>query len=332
MLCKVKYTASNAFRQALFAKKVQSPDSDVLFSLKIFNSSDLLSSLSELTDAQVRVLDYVLGFYKRTNSVYMSQGYIARHLDLARETINRAIKKLISLGLLKSYHRSGTSYDNDSLLYVPNKSLFKFRHVLNKVLFSLKSVPFWVLKKLGLITNVTPLRRRDIFLPSLYTRVRDCAREATGQLKKFIKQEGSTMSEVQKPNISPTLREITQNLRLTKLGQVKLLTFSDEILRQVWLHCKTISGLKEPFQWIMTQCIKQYQLDGSRVDWNMYHIMLERFCITDDKVYVQAKPQQEPKKVAVFSERIPEIVTKGYTKLEPHPFFAQEFQTFIQNS
>lgn len=134
--------------------------------------------------------------------------------------------------------------------------------------------------------------------------------------------------EISPPKITPILREITDQLHLTRLGQLKLLSIPEGVLSSVWSHYKKLSGINQPFDWLMANCVRRSENLGVPIDWQLFHLSLKRYNLSDNKRYVAPKPIIKAE--VVVSERSADRPHRD--KKTPHPLFAKYFEIAMAHS
>lgn len=255
---------------------------------------DLLNPLNELNRGELVTLNHIIGQYLFYDyDMHESQATIGIHTGgRSRQTINNHISTLKSKNLITVEDLHQGKYNNDSLRYIPNKLLFKFKFYLYEKLNALRKASWMTLQKLNLIGFLTPHKKIFISKPCKYIS-QLLEKDIRGmKLKNKFEKRKIEMDEADNIVISATLRDITEKLRLTKLGQLKLLSFSDDVLRIVWKSYHATKNVKSPFDWMVVGC-EQYSIANKiSVDWPIFYSLLKRYKVEDNKVYVR---KEEPK-------------------------------------
>lgn len=309
---------------------------------------DFHNVVSQLNSGEILTLNYLINQYLfYGHDMHEAQETIATAIGRSRQHTNIVIKNLVSKGLLTVVDRHRGQYNNDSLQYVPSKYLFKFKFYFYTTFSALRKASWMTLQKLdllgdfswfknpGLMGNLTPYKKIFISKPckSLYQLLENtqgvCSRGMT-KLKNKLKERNIEVDEAGGLLISPTLRDITEKLRLTKLGQLKLMSFSDDVLRIVWGSYRSAKNVKSPFDWMVVGCEQYSVANKIPVDWQIFYALLKRYRVEDNKSYIR---KQETSKIAtnITSGQASVPAWKKFLGMTPHPEFAQYFQQKVIN-
>lgn len=239
------------------------------------------------------ILNHIIGrifFYD--NGMYESQSQIAFITGYTRQTVNEAIAYWKKLGIITTSSRHKNKFAFDSLEYTIHDNLIKFKFHLCQRLTSLRNVPWRILEKVILKGNPTPIKDEVLNKPSnINLHLKEGVQRGLNFIKKDLKPKRVVMDEGGNIVISPTLREITQKLNLSRLGQLKLLVFSDQVLSVVFSSLKTTkSHIKSPFEWLIVACEQYSKSQSIPVDWSIFYTLLKRYNVKDNKVYIRPAP------------------------------------------
>lgn len=264
------------------------------------NLSDRISEQDKLLQAvtnchknsTIKVLNYLIPACYKMPSVWYGYKHMADQLGFCPRTIQRAIHELRDLGLIEARYRLMTSN-----LYKVNPKIYLYKRELRDKLSSLwsKSVG---LSLLLLVGNVVPSGKKNyLYNLSSLTSVRGNQYSVTlpGRGVKLKNTGRKRMAvETGKIIISPTLKEITQELQLTRHGQCKLLAFDDGILTLVWEKSRYfLNGFKNPICWIIKKCVEESTLQQMKIDWDIYYLLLDRYGISKSQPF--SLKEEEPK-------------------------------------
>jgi hypothetical protein len=249
---------------------------------------------SKLTESEHKVFNKIFSIGRTRTIFCMSAQTIANQLNINEKTVRRAVIKFISLGFLRKITPKFNSHIEKKLscIYIVNKNIYSFAEKFKNKFKSLAKYLnlIWVLSwvnvqlfpKRGSINNrvSSNIQSRDITFDQKNT---------TRNLKKKKLEIVKEIMEVSPPKISPILREITIVLRLTKLGQLKLLVFPEDVLTSVWKQYKKQTKVNNPFEFIVISCIKQCESKNIPIHWDIFYLALKRYDLVDNKKYTTPK-------------------------------------------
>ena len=310
-----KYTPTNQLNQAIFSA--------------CHKKQDYQSLLTQLTRSQKVILNHVIKQYLFFDfDMRESQDLIGNSTGYTRQTVNHSLSVLSKLGLISIEDQHQGAFSFDTLRYIPNINLFRFKFYLYDQLKALRRVTFGHLQKLNLMGNLTPYKKIFISKPCKYMyqlleKGASAVSRGMSYLKNHKRTMESIMNEVGALTISPTLRDITEKLRLTKLGQVKLLAFNDDVLRIVWSSLKSSKNVKSPFDWLIVACEQYCVANKIKIDWDIFYSLLKRYNLVDTKKYIQSATQSVIPSVS-SSAKIPRW------KMFPSDKVAPGFEKFDQ--
>lgn len=189
---------------------------------------------SFLSRSDLSVLNLILFRKKIHNIVWLSQSTIAQTLKISRMQVNRSIKKLVSLGLLhKIYRQSKTCFYDPAPIFTQPKIRSLFSHFLT----ALRWVP--VISLCVKFTshrfseqNVTQYKNKlkeykyKLNIPSIQWKS-DAKIGVQMQEGKVHDMENREIAELTSKPISLAIRSVTDKLRLTKWGQIRLAAYPD---------------------------------------------------------------------------------------------------------
>ena len=301
------------------------------YETKFTLEKSLLQALnSKFSEAEMAVANY---FFSRARSnpqfrvsyeTIASQTKIKNRKRICRETVRRAINKLIDLNLLKrikeKFYMGACEYRVNVLIFKVAASVKdKFKSLLRYLAVQANSL--WK-------PNVAPLYKYSNIYPRKYIVVDNQSQKNIKRGNFLTKREDM---EISPPNISPTLREITNRIGLTKLGQLKLLVIPEDILSSVWSHFKKQAGVNKPFEWILANCLRRCENLGIAISWELFYLSVKRYGLVDNKIYV-SKINKVEKKVIESSRSVDNIIRPYQDKTEPHPKFAQFYFQAMDNT
>jgi len=262
-----------------------------------------------------------------------SQELIANSTGYTRQTVNGVISELRKVGLLDIVSFHGDKFNFDVLNYIPNPLIFKFKLDLYTKIKSLVRVTFRHLQKLNLMGNPTPYKS-FVSKPCKYmSQLLDTGKRGINFIKNISKPKRLIMNEAGELIISLTLRDITEKLKLTKLGQLKLLVFPDEVLSTVWKSCRIGTNIKSPFDWMIVGCEQYCKANKIEFSWSVFFTLMERYSIKDNRVYVRTKVEPKAREHASYrgvSE--PAWKTKFSHLSAPHKSFEKYYLMSQENN
>ena len=287
-----------------------------------------------LTKSDHKIMNHLFGACDRLSKFTFAQQTIADDMSLSVSTIKRCINKLVSLGIVFRASRARDWNTNilriNSAIYefaesIQNKYFYLKRIVLRNKVFKLKIY----YQKLGLFDsdrNELPLYRKDIV--NISCRVKDNVRARVTRYINCYKQERKVEMEAGEIVISPTLREITNVLHLSKHGQLKLLAFPDNILSVAWRQCKMKHGIKDPFSYLIVQCDQHSVSLQIKPNWDLYYAMLKRYKVDKDSSFIKKRSATIIQPVTITEH---EPRWKKFVNQSVHPEFEKFFQQKIAN-
>ncbi len=266
-------------------------------STNVSNRNALDQELSNiiLTSKISKVINHLIGAGYRLDSIQFSHETISKDTSTSISTVKRAIGLMVSLGLCTTITREW-----NTCIITINKSIYELAHKFKHKFYHLKRVARDNLQRLSL-PNELPLR--DIFISKpcrymyqLLETTKGVYSRGMTLLNRF-KRRGIEVDDVGALKISVTLRDITEKLRLSRLGQIKLMAFDDDALRVVWGSYKSTKNVKSPFDWMVVACEQYCIVNKIPVDWQIYYALLKRYNVQDNKVYVRkSEHKSEPTK------------------------------------
>lgn len=263
------------------------------------NKKDILQVFyTDLIDSQKRFLDEMVFYCINFKSNFVSQSTIGAKIGLSRRQVCRIAKQLAEKGLIEKKRR----FDKTSV-YKLNPLIYQLASELKPLLPNLrfilqKSLLFTLIcgsfsANVSLISskfnnNPVPVLERDYITRA----TPPSTGQGTGIFNKKIVELENSMENVPKPPISPTLRKATELLKLTKLGQIKLMVFSESVLNHAISLYKPSTTIKNPFDWVFLAAKKHCDRVGQKPDWELYYRLLIKYNIVDNKQYVQVPVDQ----------------------------------------
>lgn len=299
--------------------------------IKFTSKKNVMQALSaSFSKLEHKALNYMINRCRMNPSFSASYQTIAKSLKCSEKTIRRAVNKFISMGLMTKSVR----YCMDICKFTINASIYKFADYFRYKFDSLKKHynlgrKIDYLKKLK--QNVRPLCSNllsKIFIPRK-SYVVDNQSQGIVKRGNFLTKREDV--EVSPPTITPTLRQITDRIGLTKLGQLKLMCIPEDILSSVWHHCKKQSGVNNPFDWIMANCLRRCEKLNIDINWELFYLSVKRYGLKDNKKYVSDKSIIKVPRTK-FQRSVDSIIRPHQEKKQPHPEFAIYFAQAMENT
>lgn len=258
-----------------------------------FKSPEVLPSIqrdpeeyvSLLSTSKQKVFEFLLWRDNKSIQIDVSQTTIARWCGLSREYVNRILTKLEKDGVIAMMYR----HKKTSLYKV---SSFFDANVRKKISYIFRSFKVFSLALLFSKPTPTPfinfyenvsenssqyIKGKEIYIKTLlkdretlyagtHTREGILGKLGKGFLKRIdmgmkLPSERRQILENLKngliPNdfVSSTIKNISI-IKLTFAGQVKLMSFSDKIIREAEEATRKFENLKSPFAFLFSQCMK----------------------------------------------------------------------------
>lgn len=252
----------------------------------------------ECTSTLNRMIDQQTGFSQKfdikNNPKFLQkfsikQRHIAWDTDCKLRTAHTRVRKLVYFGYLIQY---GDGSDGNPCQYSVNPLLYKYAHLLQDKFTSLRNF----IKQHGTFHKTQHVFRTysmALLLPLLATvcvpsyndnfNYNPCISVSHRDSQIFSRTGGfqtkrEEMEETGTVRISPTLQEISKSLKLTQLGQAKLLMFPDSVLVSVWPLLKDIVLSKEsPFNYLFAGCLKWCEKNNLQREHGVYSILVSRW-------------------------------------------------------
>lgn len=288
----------------------------------VTNEQEVVQVIQQgITKSQIKVMNHIIGAYDRLSTVQFSYQTIANDVGVSYSTVKRSIHKMTNIGFCSREVR-----DWNSCIIKVNDIIYKMADQLQDIFFHLKKVA----KNISMVvSNRNELPLRDIFIskPSRYIlQLLDTIKFSyllgMRGLETNQKEKRTILNEAGALIISPTLKEITQKVHLTKLGQLKLLAFTDEVLKTTWKEFNQSHSVNRPFDWIIVGCQRNCSILKVTPDWGIYYSLLKRYGVKDDRLYTM-------KKVPTIEKKEPKKVYP--TNIAPNPIFAKYYEQAMSN-
>lgn len=282
----------------------------------ITSPENFLQAISLLkTPSSKLILDFLLFLNSKYDLVDVSQEALGKYAGITREHCNRLIKELCLQGLLKKKKRY-----NDTSLYEINPLFYHLKDKIKHIFRSLNLFSLKLLKSIqkeyitSYILNIysLSLRASASYTENITIR-QNINEEKEGNSKLVENQEicvekkeagagafGKRVNKMESVVISPVLRKITNDLHLTKWGQLKLLVFENDILEQVHAILLTKTGINNPFAWFFGMAKKLSEERKKDINWDIYYRFKEQYQMPENPNYTFTKkapaPYEKPKK------------------------------------
>lgn len=290
---------------------------------------------SNFSEAVIVVANYFFSRARSNPLITVSYETIAKQVKIkkrnriCRETVRRSINKLIELGILKrleqKFHMGACTFRVDVRVFnFAEQFKLKFKSFFRYL--AIRAITLWK-------PNVAPLYKYSIYNKPRISIVVDNQSSTEVKRGNFLTKGNEV--DISPPNITPTLREITDRLHLSRLGQLKLLVIPDDILSSVWSHYKKLSGINQPFDWLMANSLRRAENLGIAINWELFHLSVKRYGLVDNKKYIVPRTRQELDKNSSQLESrrsVDNIVRPHQDKKEPHPAFAKYFEIAMAHS
>jgi hypothetical protein len=340
----VQTTKSSAKLTKSFANIQHSSQNAV--SVDISAKEKLFQSVTNLQKrSTISVLNYLIPSCYKMKQVWFGYKHMADQLGFCERTIQRAVHELRDLNIINAQYRLMTSN-----LYRVNPEIYSLKDRLKHKIPSLWG-KFIILSLSLLVGNVLPNGNKNyLSLVSNLTIVREDQYSVSLQGRgKILKNTGRKRMSAQagKITISPTLKEITQELQLTRHGQCKLLAFDDAVLSLVWNENKSLlKDYNNPISFVIRRCLEQSTIQGLKVDWDIYYLLIKRYDISKQDPLSKTK---EPKNSGIiqvdrtdfnkqYQQRIQQIQQESQQRVQeirkdkPLPEWLQDCtKKFIEN-
>lgn len=242
--------------------------------------------LSKMPKNGIKLLNWFIDQMLSKPSIKISIKDIMICTGIPESTLHRWIAKFKKWGILKVEQLYGPYSHNTFTL---ERKIFQYAKHLKYQLESIQRYLFFVYKRFK-SSSETPYIVSNVIKPSISISISEREKKApvfnTRGLKKQIKEKMDSVMQVAPPKISDVLRDITEKLRLTKLGQLKLLVFHENVLSDAWSDYKKLSKINNPFDYLIVNCVKKSENRNIPVYWDLYYTSLTRYELTDNKKYV----------------------------------------------
>lgn len=233
-----------------------------------------------LTFGQKRVFNEIIRVCRKYPNAWISQITIAAHTGYSRSFVNKAIRRIESLGLLSSIQR----YNNSNLYAL--SSVFESPYVqsqLSHLFPALRWITLIILFPLlahsfrGNTGKDTLLYKRDMYIsPTSYI--------SPGEVSM-----NSPMLEAHDTRpISPVVKELSQIVAMTTFGMIKLSAFPDEavvhatqmLIRRIGQ--KNLGAINNPYKWVYSVANRYCGNHDLKPDWHYVQQMQSAYQMGDD--------------------------------------------------
>lgn len=252
--------------------------------------------IQSLTKSETKILDAMLYGASVFTTHYQSKNSIAAIVGCSEKTVERALNKFQSSGLLaRNYrHFNSNQYKISSWFRNPFNKL-----LISNVLKNIKMLPIALLciaaATQSIEQNVAQHKIENknnnyIYKPSVIERVtltraraRDgfLKKENTFGMKHFIRKIDNPSMPV-----SPAVLKLKGVLPLSKWGQLKLTAFPDAAIGYARGNLKSLQSLKDPFAYFISLCLKYCKEKHIKPDFKWYDQIKAQLNIPQNPIFL----------------------------------------------
>jgi predicted transcriptional regulator len=261
------------------------------------NQENFKKLLNKLSKGNIRVLDLLLNMGLKYGVVRPSQTFMADKVNLRRETVNRIIKHLYSLGLITKSPQNekidGCTCEYQVPSWITKKLCEKFGDILKSFNYShvkylcSRTDQFIKNKKVTLynyINNILLYYNPRILVP----RIRECINGDYNNSNR----KGFSMQNMDNVVTTEKIDEIDQLLHLTLHGKIKLRAFEDKALQAGLNAVMMASGpLTNPFDFMVSKAIEYSLANRIPVSWKRYYNLRDAYKINSTDRIFMVKPK-----------------------------------------
>lgn len=270
-------------------------------------SKDLLKYFEDIIDklskSRKNTFNLLADFFFRYKVVNPSQLFIAKKYGYTRETINRAIEELESLGLIiktpQKRKMSGYTCSYSLVSWITKEMCKRMKHVL-------KAFDYFPLKFLCSSTdlfnknkNVTLVNFNYKYNLFYNPRIPGPRIRKTSNGEVIItSREEEAMKSMDNVVTTEKINEIDELLGLTMHGKIKLRAFEDEVLQQAlnsFMMANT-KNMTNKFDFLVSKAIEFSYAKRIPVSWKRYYTLRDAYQISpDDRNFMAEKTQRVEK-------------------------------------
>lgn len=239
-----------------------------------------------LTPLQIEILNILIRYCHKFKTVFISQTLIAQLLGCNRSTVNRYLKRLAQLQLIKknSRYRETSVYQlcDVFILYA-----HKLRHLFSalKYVWNIQDLLSWLPSKKDVLKH-NFLKMSHLVLDK-YIKY--------SPVHKLTRDRGVMMTNsVEKLEISPALRKVTEILHLTKWGQINLTCFPEEALEFALKNYSNSTSFNTFFLNALNFC-RDHNIEP---DFNLLAHLKRKYHMPEHANFVYEKPSLPEAKLA----------------------------------
>lgn len=239
---------------------------------RINDTRQVETSTQSLSPSRLHALNQVLYYLNIFSDNRVSQIRMALYTGFRRETINRALKDLMNLGLI-SYINYGVKKRCKYIAH-PHFNDTALRHRLSRLLPALKILPLILLTVVGYIDavqNVTQYKYQGLNTTVLsYTKKKELLSVHNGYEQSVIRGPGAIKEYAMSKAVHPYIREtLSDILPLTTTGICKLMAFEESVIRTAMEKVLKIKDVHKPYNMLIKMCMQATDQQGGRANWRL---------------------------------------------------------------
>lgn len=303
---------------------------------------ELQAKINGLTKLQLEIFNFFIRHSTKYKLITVSQLSIATYFNCSREYVNKIVKRLKGLKLIRVRYRHRTTciYEiQESLrLLIHDKWVRTLLPAFKNFMFYIESMFYTLFGKKQLEQKFTPYKNKSYINLSSDSNS-TIARTTKGRfacdellsrmtshlerekfINKYLKEEKreektlqigeQVMSDLAKPHITPLMRQITSRLQLSKWGQIRLLIYDERSLKYAYdlsLH-KPIN--KSILDWFSDTASRYSITNNIPIQHELYATMQKRFGMPQNPNWFTA-PKFEDRPIRVTQSIIqPQSIAK----------------------
>jgi len=294
--------------------------------------------IAPLSAAHKSVFNYIVRFCYYYSKVDVSQIRIAQDLGLSRQTVNKIIKVLLKKNLITSkenrYKKTciykvgdfflvSRNWERLSYTFSKIKNYFKQPILVNKLISKCHRPMATLISYFKEFIYISS-RSRSRRISNTYNveSSKIVAKKTTNDDE--AKKEKTNMNQIL---ITPTLRELTTRLNLTKWGQMKLMAFSEDALAYGLNQLQGKKYTGNIFQKLVSDMQNYCENTGQRVDWPKFYHLVGVYNMPSDAKMTLSTPQPVTKPHTFKSEigtKRHELEPRHYSSNPPHTATPEE--------
>jgi len=274
----------------------------------ITNETTVVKYFSELKGKySVAILDQLIKFGCKYETVFVSQKLIADIVGCERPTVNRLLGYLASSGVISKLYRH-----RDTCIYKLSKIFYDFSHQLKDIFSSLKKLhylkelySFLPTAKTVIESNFKKLLHHNSIIIKSYQYQHDnlydeamfystdlqsplSFQNITEEIEQIFGVLIKKDVDMQEFPISSTMTALSEALSLTKWAHIRLSIFPEASFEYAIKQIKFINK-KDTFNWLFNICKEFCVNNNLHVPWTEFYELCDKYQLSSKPIYKKEK-------------------------------------------